>query len=301
MKKRILTSVVYVVVFLGLIAMKWLIPDGWGSLGFDALFCAISIIGSIELLNALKDASLPQRAVTIAFCSAIVPMYVLTELTTGTGWLAALILAAVYSAVIAVFHFTKFWESSGKGTAAAFFTAGYCGVLCCILAAANHFWYESTAAMLLLFFTVVFTDVGAFLIGSGLKRWIPYKLAPQISPNKTIIGGVGGILGGIIGAIAAYFLYYGLNFIPELIEATKLEQEIAFVVDVKILVAFMLIGFIVSVVGQAGDLFESAVKRSCGIKDMGKCLPGHGGVLDRFDSMLFSGVIILLGFILLSI
>lgn len=301
MKKRVITSVVYVIVFIGLIAMKWLIPAGWGSLGFDALFCAISVIGCIELLNALKDASLPQRAVTIAFCSAIVPMYVLTELTTGTGWLAALILAAVFSVVIAVFHFTRFWESNGKGTAAAFFAAGYCGVLSCLLSAANHFWYESTAAMLLLFMAVVFTDCGAFLIGSGLKRWVPYKLAPNISPNKTVIGGVGGIVGGVVGAIIAYFLYYGLNFIPELLEAKKLEQEIAFAVDVKILVAFILIGFIVSIVGQAGDLFESAIKRKCDIKDMGKCLPGHGGVLDRFDSMLFCGIVILLGFVLLSI
>lgn len=300
MKKRVITSVVYVIVFLAMIALKWLVPAGWGAIGFDALFCVVSIIGCIELLNALNCTSLPQRAVTIAFCAVIVPLYAFTEITTGEGWLAALICAALYSIILTVLHFTRFDGSTGDGTAASFFAMGYCGVLCCTLTAANHFWYESTAAMLLLFLSVVLTDVCAFLIGTGLKRWIPYKLAPSISPNKTVIGGAGGILGGIIGAILAYFLYYGLNFIPELLEAKKLEQEIAFVVDTKILVAFILIGFIISIFGQAGDLFESAIKRRCNIKDMGKCLPGHGGILDRFDSMLFCGIVIILGFVLLS-
>ena len=65
--------------------------------------------------------------------------------------------------------------------------------------------------------------------------------------------------------------------------------------------AFALIGFITSVAAQGGDLFESAIKRKCNIKDMGKLLPGHGGVLDRFDSMLFSGLVVMLGFIIIYI
>lgn len=301
MKDRIITSAVYVTVFFALIAIKWLVPQGWGALGFDALFCAISIIGCVELMNAFKSVSLPQKAVTIGFCTSIVPLYVLMELTAGSGLIAALICLALYSVILAVFHFTRFWDSNASGTAGSFFAMLYCGVLSCILAAANHFWYESTAAMLLMFFSVVLTDFCAFGVGITLGRRLPEKLAPQISPNKTIIGGVGGLLGGVIGAVLAYFLYYGLNFIPELIEAKRLEQEIAFAVDVKLLLGFILIGFIASVVGQAGDLFESAIKRRCGLKDMGKILPGHGGILDRFDSMLFCGIVILLGFVLLSI
>ena len=61
-------------------------------------------------------------------------------------------------------------------------------------------------------------------------------------------------------------------------------------------VCFLLIGLVTSAFAQIGDLFESAIKRECGIKDMGKCLPGHGGILDRFDSMLFSSVVVLFSF-----
>ena len=121
------------------------------------------------------------------------------------------------------------------------------------------------------------------------KRWLPQKLAPEISPNKTVVGGAGGILGGIAGAILAYFIYFGFNNIG------------AFAVDLKMLGAFALIGFITSVAAQGGDLFESAIKRKCNIKYMGKLLPGHGGVLDRFDSMLFSGLVVMLGFIIIYI
>ena len=58
----------------------------------------------------------------------------------------------------------------------------------------------------------------------------------------------------------------------------------------------MLAGLVISLFAQMGDLFESAVKRECDVKDTGKILPGHGGVLDRFDSMLFCGIIVLLAF-----
>ena len=300
MKKRILTGTVYVIVLAGLIAMKWLIPDGLGSLGFDALFTAISVLGCLELLRALKEISLPQKAVTIAYCAAIVPLYTAAEMAMGAGWFAALVCTLIYAIVIAIFYLTKYEGSEKTGTLNAFFAMGYCGVLCCILSAANHL-SNSVPAMILLFLTRSFTDCMAFFTGLAFKKVLPYKLAPAVSPNKTIVGGVGGLIGGIAGAIVAYFMFYGLSALGyETVEkVTKLVSH--FTVDVKTLVWFVLIGFITSVAGQAGDLFESYIKRRCGIKDMGKLLPGHGGVLDRFDSMLFAGVVVLLGFILISI
>ena len=66
------------------------------------------------------------------------------------------------------------------------------------------------------------------------------------------------------------------------------------------IVAMLITGAAVSVAAQFGDLFESAIKRECGIKDMGRLLPGHGGVLDRFDGTLFAGVVVLLAFVFMA-
>lgn len=94
----------------------------------------------------------------------------------------------------------------------------------------------------------------------------------------------GGILGGIIGAVAAYYLFIALGGATE------------FSLGMPEVVAVILVGLATSVATQFGDLFESAIKRAAGIKDMGRLLPGHGGILDRFDGTLFAGVVILLAF-----
>lgn len=290
MKQRITTGVVYVIVLLGLIALKWLVPGGWGSFGFDALFCAISIIGSIELLNALQGVSYPQRVVTIAFCAMAVPLYVAVQMTMGSGFLAVGCCGLLYATVLAALNVFHHGVSTVHGTMTCFMTMLYCGILSVMLSAVNHLAENSTAAILVLFFTAMATDTFAYAIGTVFKRWIPYKLAPKLSPNKTIIGAVGGIIGGMVGAIIAYYVYYGLSFVPDF------GTPLVYTSSIPAVVTFMLIGLVASIFAQAGDLFESAIKRECNIKDMGKLLPGHGGVLDRFDSMLFSGVIVLFSF-----
>lgn len=288
MKKRIITGAAYVVVLIGLLALKWLVPDNFGALGFDALFCAVSVLGSLELLKALKVVSFPQQAVTVAFCAVVVPLYVLVEMTTGSGLIAVAFCILIYAIALGILLATRYQGSNVKSTLLSLFTMVYCGFLSCLLSAVNHLPTYSVAAILLLFFVVMITDSAAYIIGSIFKRWLPYKLAPKISPNKTVIGGVGGIIGGIVGAVAAYYIYYGLS----LVTGTP-QIEVA---GLPAVVAILLIGLIASVFDQAGDLFESAIKRKCNIKDTGKLLPGHGGVLDRFDSMLFCGVIILFCF-----
>jgi phosphatidate cytidylyltransferase len=91
------------------------------------------------------------------------------------------------------------------------------------------------------------------------------KLAPHISPNKTIEGAIGGIICAVIVAVI-YLLVWPMNY--------------------SLLVMLPLTA-VFSVVGQMGDLVQSAYKRHYGVKDSGNILPGHGGILDRFDSLLF--------------
>lgn len=295
MKKRVITGAVYVIILLALLVMKWLVPYGYGAAGFDLLFCAVSIIGSIELLNAYKEVSFPQRAVTIAFCAAVVPMYALCAFTMGgaSNWIAVACLAIIYVIALACINIFHYGQSTLRGTMLCLTVMLYCGILCTVLSAVNHLTENSLAAILLIFISVMLTDCFALFFGMLFKRWLPYKLAPKISPQKTIIGGFGGLIGGMVGAIAAYYVDFGLGKVTG--------GAFAYDGNIPGVVLFLIIGLITSVVAQMGDLFESAIKRECGVKDMGNLLPGHGGVLDRFDSMLFSGVIVLFSFFIISI
>ena len=111
---------------------------------------------------------------------------------------------------------------------------------------------------------VYFGDTAAFYVG---RSWGRKKLAPAISPGKTVEGGFGAAGGSIAGAL----LFKGL-FFPELA-----------------LLHALVLGLGVGVFGQLGDLWESVLKRSAQVKDSGTLIPGHGGLLDRVDSVLFAG------------
>ena len=111
----------------------------------------------------------------------------------------------------------------------------------------------------LIFIIAFATDTCAYFAGYAFGK---HKLIPKVSPKKTIEGSIGGILGSTLICLA--FGYY-------------------FNIDLKVIV---ILGFLGSIVAQVGDLFASSVKRYVGIKDYGKLIPGHGGILDRFDSVI---------------
>ena len=125
------------------------------------------------------------------------------------------------------------------------------------------------------------TDTGAYAFGRMLGK---HKLIPSVSPAKTVEGALGGLLIAVLGA----WLYVEFLLKP-FAHLSMLPLSI---------VAF---GLIVGVVGQIGDLAESLLKRDAGVKDSSKLLPGHGGILDRFDSVLFVLPVayLLLGYLLL--
>ena len=288
--KRYITSVVYVVALLALLTLKWLVAD-YGGLGFDALFCTISIIGSLEFFNAVKIVPFAQRTVSVAFCSAVIPLFVFSEMAGMSGYLPVFVLIVVFVLVLVLFGIFGFNGSNLKTTLLSLGAIGYCGVLSCVFSAVNHLNDNSAPLVLLMFLIVMLTDSLAYVVGKIFGRWLPQKLAPKISPNKTIIGGVGGIIGGMLAGVVAYYLWFGLSKVAG--------DALVYTLSIPAAVAFMIIGFLGAVVGQAGDLFESFIKRRCGIKDSGKILPGHGGILDRFDSMLFVGVLVLVSSFLL--
>ncbi len=121
---------------------------------------------------------------------------------------------------------------------------------------------ESSYLVLSIFCIIWANDTFAYLLGSQIGKT---KLAPSISPKKTWEGAVGGLLGSLL---IAFFL--PANFLPY-----NLKER-------------LLLGLLIVLFSTLGDLFQSKLKRSVGIKDSGNILPGHGGILDRVDSMLFA-------------
>lgn len=122
---------------------------------------------------------------------------------------------------------------------------------------------QGWAWLLLLLICIWMADSVAYFAGRFIQG---PKLWPAISPSKTVSGAVGGLVGSVAGAVV-----FGSIAIPG-------HSELAFV----------FCGLIISITGQLGDLVESAYKRSAGVKDSGNLLPGHGGMLDRVDSLLFA-------------
>ena len=116
------------------------------------------------------------------------------------------------------------------------------------------------------------TDTFAYFVGCSIGK---HKLAPKVSPKKTIEGAIGGLIGAV-GVMSLYGMYLNTN-----------------VSDINIpIIHFVIIGLIAAVVSQLGDLCASSIKRYVNIKDYGHILPGHGGILDRFDSIIFIAPIV---------
>lgn len=162
---------------------------------------------------------------------------------------------------------------------ASFFAFLYCPIL-------MSFCYRSRmlplglAVYCLIFCASSVSDVCALAFGMAFGK---HKLAPVLSPKKTIEGAVGGVFGAtVVSAL--------LGFVLHQIDPAA-----------NVIVQFTLIGCCGSVLSQIGDLAASAIKRNVKIKDYGKLIPGHGGIMDRFDSILFTAPIIyILGFLLLG-
>ncbi|MCM1438593.1 MAG: phosphatidate cytidylyltransferase [Roseburia sp.] len=314
MKKRFITGVVYVIVMVGLLVMKLLIPEvngvEYGALGVDVLFLAISVIGAFEFTRALGERkrvtdengetrvtegiSNAQRWVVLVTCALLIPAFVVSKTVAelyghkslvGISLVVLLAIGSVGAMVTASLTVFDHERSDLKSTAYAELVLLYCGALACVGPNINHMTENSDAAVLMLFILVPMVDVGAFFIGKLFGKALPLKLAPHTSPNKTVVGAVGGLLGGVLAAVVVWLL-------------CRYTTAVEFVNhgNVPDLVVLILISLPTAVLAQLGDLFESAIKRGCGIKDMGNLLPGHGGVLDRFDSMLFATVAIVVCF-----
>jgi phosphatidate cytidylyltransferase len=242
-----------------LLAVVW-----WGTPWLTILLAIAAVLGVREFyrLFQARDGSLP----TILGCLWALAFVVGAQASSdSTGFLASSWRIFIGGAFVAFLWFMAFRTGPDSIQASAYLILGpvYVGFLlshALLLRDMENFGRDWLLFALLVTFA---TDTGAFLIG---RRWGRHKMSPAISPNKTWEGAMGGLVLAVLTSI-------GLGLLLDL-ALVRWQQA--------------LIGATVGMVAQLGDLSESTLKRVSQVKDAGSIIPGHGGILDRLDSLLFS-------------
>ncbi|MFD0897375.1 phosphatidate cytidylyltransferase [Loigolactobacillus binensis] len=249
MRQRVITAVIALIIFIPIVLL--------GGITYDIMAIVLGLVGVSEIFIMRKKIIVSLEALLGALAMLVI-MVPNSWLPNGVNRLFFFYLIVMLMLVNMVFSKNRVnFDDIGVTSLAAI----YIGLGFHYFIAARQ---ESLMMLFYILFTIWATDIGAYQIGRKLGK---HKLAPQVSPNKTWEGSIGGticavIIGGIFVAFVPAIQLYSL---PTMILFT----------------------FIFSICGQLGDLVESSYKRHYGVKDSGKILPGHGGILDRFDSLLF--------------
>lgn len=240
----------------------WLI--GWShEYVFDAVIAAVAVLAMIEFINLgkAKGYHIP-LALCVVIMIIIMAAFILEQLSVELGVFAALLL------IPASYVFGgKPLEDSLPSSAVAVLATTYVGMLGGSLIRLRNDFPDGSKLVFFLLLVVWLGDSGAYYVG---KKFGKRKLSPRISPKKTIEGLAGGMATSLIAAVVIHFTFFQ-NF--------PLHHAI-------------IAGVLLSFAGVVGDLAESMWKRSADVKDSGTLLPGHGGFLDRFDSILFTAPIL---------
>lgn len=215
----------------------------------------IAIIGVREFYKGFEAVGIKPCG-SIGWLSAV-GLYALIMLNADLNMYLLWFFAIIIASMLYMFKIEERQLADGMATAT--------GVIYIVFLSSHAVLIDKTGAGILVWlvvFTAFGTDIFAYFSGYFFGK---HKLCPKISPKKTVEGAIGGVLGSI--ALCTFFGYVASEvWIPH----------------------FALIGLFGSIAAQAGDLTASVFKRKMGIKDYGNLIPGHGGVLDRFDSVLFT-------------
>ena len=285
MKQRSITSFFIVLVVAIAVASKFL-PYDIGDYIFDLFILCITVVASFEMSHIIENCNKKLNK----YLSSMYAIFNYIILILCFKILKFYYIILIELAGLIVYFFLILITESIKNNARTFkenvivslnslLVCFYPGFLFCLFLNINHidFYagvdYFSIAFILLVFAITMLSDTFAYLVGRTLKG---PKLAPTISPNKTISGSIGGLIGGICGSMIVYALIYNINSWQSILSMYNLTWW-----------HFLIIGLVGSLVSQIGDLVESKIKRTANIKDSGNILPGHGGMLDRIDAMIF--------------
>lgn len=288
MKIRLLSGSCYVAILIAFYCLKIFVHD----FCFDVLIYAFALLATGEMLRAMKEKiTQPQCALVMTYAIVTIPLCAVGEYFLGNGLAVVCVCTVLLAVALLSLLVLDHEETSVESIGVALLSAVYPTLLLSVLTLANHavcpprlqrYGFDSGLMMLFIFVVSPCADSIAYVFGCTMRKRFPKKLAPNLSPNKTVIGGVGGLVGGVLGAAALYFIY-GATV------GTYDNMQL-------VLPVYFGIGLIGAVATAFGDLVESCIKRKVGVKDMGKIMPGHGGVLDRIDGTLFITLVVYLVF-----
>ncbi|HIZ48139.1 MAG TPA: phosphatidate cytidylyltransferase [Candidatus Gemmiger excrementavium] len=270
MKTRVITAAVGLAVLAIVLAF-------FNTVLFDLVLSAVCLIAVHEVFTAMGFGKKQWYLYAVA-----IPFTLMVMLTTTQ--VARLLVLPVSFLVVLFFNICQIVHlrtlDFGKLTGYVYFS----GVIIFCFYSLIHlkrvlpfelYHYDAVYFILLILCFAWGGDTAAYFAGRAFGK---HKLAPLVSPKKTVEGAVGGVLGSILAGVLLTGAYMALSGHYDVITLQVRPRHYLILV---------LLGAIASVLGILGDLFASAVKRQVGLKDYGTIFPGHGGILDRFDSVMF--------------
>lgn len=277
MLKRAVTAIILVEYAFAMLYLGTAVHYGF----LDALIMSFAFVGTYEMYHTFRKSEYKNSwGAPLLLCVAIYPLWYFLGYK---GILIALSLSICLA--LAVFTFKA--EMELKDLLATIFSLIYPMALVSLaFALSREFPCGGTFAISFAIFLPVFSDTFAYLVGSTLGK---RKLCPSISPKKTVAGAIGGLLGSVLCAVTFFLLFDLYAVIP--VGYVSFSDSVA----VRAVV-FVVLGIVGGVLAEIGDLAASRIKRTINIKDFGNIFPGHGGVLDRLDSIMFTLVMFFTAF-----
>ncbi len=289
MIKRLATAICIVLTLVGAVLLTYYVSP----IAFDIYLLLWISVALFEMYQSFSGSGYKIFKTPIVFFALLVyPVFYLMQYYLGHG-LTGIIIVFVASILIALLQFT-FSKDVNLGindvVANAFISVYPALMMSLAFYLLNQ--YATIHVLVIVLALPIMCDSFAYLFGRTIGG---PKLCPSISPKKTIAGAVGGVFGCVITAVAV-FCIFDLTQIGEL---TGYVPIIAHTVDGwqwKSALIYSAIGIFAGIVSELGDLIASRLKRCLGIKDYGKIFPGHGGVMDRMDSIIVIIFVIFVAF-----
>lgn len=291
MLKRTITGLAILIIVAGAILLRYI-----STMFFDFFVLIISVVAAFEMLKATRNKNEQKQVysyLVVIYPSVLFGVYLLSTsvLQTILFQFLALLLFFIVSMAIELFELNKsknknqtiettsLLNKTFKTMCLLFYPTTLLGFLYGI----NAFGLNIGLIGIIIMFAVsMFTDVFAYFFGTITKGKGP-RLCVQISPKKGVVGMLFGALGGLIASGLSYLLFVHLGYLGDVFLGIKTTTTI---------LAFVLLGIFGTFLTQFGDLVSSTIKRKHNIKDFGSIFPGHGGILDRVDGLMFNAVLV---------